>query len=120
MPRDRLSRDLNHEARFRLYISTLGGTIATFGIYFVGIYISVSPLKIAWMRPFCSALAIVSGISVLNQRVVLRSQEYIQQGDRDALIQARQERMYQPTSMPRVPMILQREENDDVYLGPPY
>jgi len=91
------------------------------GLFPLLVYISASPLKIAWMRPFCSALAIVCGISVLNQRVVLRSQEYIQQDDRDALLQSRRESMYQPTSMRRVPMMLQREEDDDdVYLGPLY
>ena len=96
-----LSQINAQEARLQLTMAIWGGLIATIGIYGIGICLSFNS-KASWIKPTCSALAVIAGSSVLCLRRIVSTDEYIRQTDKDILMQERQDAMYQPQSIPRM------------------
>jgi hypothetical protein len=99
MSNKRLSQINSEEARLQLTLAIWSGLIATIGIYFVGIIVANNS-KLFWIKPTCSALAMISGTSVLALRRIVEVDEYLRQNDRDILMQARQNALYQQSNLP--------------------
>jgi len=96
---DRLSQINAQEARLQLTLATWGGITATIGIYAIGMCLA-SHSKAVWVKPTCSALAVIAGSSVMCLRRVVSTDEYIRQTDKDLLMQQRHDAMYQVQSVP--------------------
>jgi hypothetical protein len=101
MINNRLSQINAQEARLQLSLAIYGGIIATIGIYFIGMCLGASNSKAIWIKPACSALTVIAGSSVLCLRRIVQVDEYLRQTDRDILMQARQDSMYQLPNIPR-------------------
>ena len=93
---DRLSQINAQEARLQLTLAIWGGITATIGIYAIGMCHS----KAVWVKPTCSALAVIAGSSVMCLRRIVSTDEYIRQTDKDLLMHQRHDAMYQVQSVP--------------------
>jgi hypothetical protein len=98
MTNSSLSQLVAEDARLQLKLAIWCGLIVSMGIYFVGIFPNNS--KAAWIKPTCSALAFISGTSVLGLRGIVEVDEHIRQSYRDILMQARQDALYQSSNKP--------------------
>ncbi|PZO36782.1 MAG: hypothetical protein DCF19_20610 [Pseudanabaena frigida] len=106
---------LNAETNLRISCAMWMSMISSVGIYVIGIYLGASILKLNWLRPFCSALTVGTGISALILRKVTRGQENLQQSEKNILLQVHQEALYQSHSL-KPPLNISAEEIDkDIY-----
>jgi|GEM_PF-2924098 len=96
---DRLSQINAQEARLQITLAIWGGITATIGIYTIGMCLA-SHNKATWVKPTCSALAVISGSSVMCLRRVVSTDDFIRQTDKDSLMQQRLDSTYQVQSVP--------------------
>ena len=96
------------DTRLQLRLAIWGVMIVFVGIYIIGIISSNK--KAVWIKPTCSVLTLIAVTSTSGLRRIAEVNECTRQDDKDILMQARRDALYQSSNLPIVRSALKQAD----------